>query len=55
MAAIQMTTIALDKALHQGVQRYRIAMGMTVKGVINRAVREFLEREKAREEKKVNA
>ncbi len=47
--AIQMTTVALDKGLHQDMRRYCAETGMKVKGVINKALVEFLEREEARQ------
>ena len=50
--AIQMTTVALDKTLHQGAKRYCAETGMKLKGVINKALLEFLARETAKQGKR---
>lgn len=47
--AIQMTTIALDRDLHHDAKKYCAETGMKLKGVINKALVEFLARESARQ------
>ncbi len=50
--AIQMTTVALDANLHHNAKRYCAETGMKLKGVINKALLEFLAREAAKKAKR---
>lgn len=40
--ATQMTTVELDKGLHQDARRYCAETGMKLKGVINKALSMYL-------------